>query len=245
MRKIIFILTFTILGAFSAIGQINNKSNFQKIKIDVNTVEYIEIRNIKEQLDTLSNKIKHLTNAQINLFVEKYNNSKPNGLRKTIPLYFISVYLNNGTKRVFRINGQYIKENNDYCFDLVDSKFIESFWNELNTDYIKNIRYVFEDYIKYQESTDSQENKDLMSKSLKSITILTNKDELNLLINVWMYYDPTDFSDIPEIYRILKNSKPQSIKAIKTRIKNKKKWETNESAPYSDLINLLKQLEDK
>ena len=115
----------------------------------------------------------------------------------------------------------------------------------MNVDHIKNIRYVFEDYIQYQESTDSQEDKDLITKSLKSLTTVTDKDNLDLLINVWMYYDPTDYPDIPEIYRILKDSRPHSIKAVKDRIDNKKEWETDDTAPYSDLKNLLQRLENE
>lgn len=111
--------------------------------------------------------------------------------------------------------------------------------------HIDNIRKIFENFIKYQESTDSNDNKDLMSKSLKSITSLKNKDELELLINVWMYYDPTDYPDIPEIYRILKDSRNYSIEAVKNRIDKKKEWETGDKAPYSDLKNLLKRLENE
>jgi hypothetical protein len=111
--------------------------------------------------------------------------------------------------------------------------------------HIDKIRKIFENYIKHQESTDSPDDKDLMSKSVKSLTSLSNKDELELLINVWMYYDPTDYPDIPEIYRILKNSRPLSIKAVKNRIDNKKEWETDDTAPYSDLQDLLKRLENE
>ena len=111
--------------------------------------------------------------------------------------------------------------------------------------HIDKISKIFENYIEYQESTDSPDNKDLMSKSLKAITSLTNKDELELLINVWMYYDPTDYPDNPEIYRILKISRPHSIDAVKNRIDNKKEWESDESAPYSDLKNLLQRLENE
>lgn len=108
--------------------------------------------------------------------------------------------------------------------------------------HIDKIRKIFENYTKHQESTDSPDNKELMSKSLKTIKSLSNKDELGLLINVWMYYDPTDYLDISEIYRILKNSRPHSIVAVKKRIDNKKEWETDDTAPYSDLKDLLKRL---
>lgn len=108
---------------------------------------------------------------------------------------------------------------------------------------IQNIKFVFEDYIKYQESTDSEADKVVMTNSLKSLDKITDIKELELLVNVWMYYDPTDFSSIPEIERILKDSRPESIEAVKKRIANKNELENEESAPYSDLKNLLKQLE--
>jgi len=126
----------------------------------------------------------------------------------------------------------------EICFKLQDKK-------ETSKQHIDRIKKVFEDYIKNQESTDSQDNKDLMTKSLKSLEIVNDKNDLDLLINVWMYYNPTDYPDISEIFRILKNSRPQSIEAVKTRIKNKKEWETNETAPYSDLKNLLQRLENE
>lgn len=109
--------------------------------------------------------------------------------------------------------------------------------------HVDKIRKIFENYIKYHESTDSPDNKDIMSKSLKSITSLSNKDELELLINVWMYYDPTDFPGRNLVYKILENSRPESVKAVKTRISNKKDWETDDTAPYSELNDLLKQLD--
>jgi hypothetical protein len=125
-----------------------------------------------------------------------------------------------------------------------DSKIVEQIARQdiVTKKHIDNIRRIFDNYIKYQESTDSKENKELMSKSLKSITMLSNMDELELLINVWMYYDPTDYPDITDVYRILKSSSPHSIEAVKNRIENRKEWETDNSAPYSDLQNLLNRL---
>jgi hypothetical protein len=108
---------------------------------------------------------------------------------------------------------------------------------------IKTIEKVFEDYIKYQESTDSQVDKDSMSKSLESLNVVVEPIDLDVLINVWMYYDPTDFPSRPLIYEILKNSRPSSIEAVKTRVKNKKEWESTGTAPYADLYELLKKLE--
>lgn len=110
-------------------------------------------------------------------------------------------------------------------------------------NHIQNIKNIFDDYVKYQESTDSQEHKNLMTKSLKSLNKLTDPNELDLLINVWMYYDPTDFPSRNAVFTILENSRPESIKAVKTRINNKKEWETDNTAPYSELNELLKQID--
>jgi hypothetical protein len=108
---------------------------------------------------------------------------------------------------------------------------------------IEAIKKVFDDYVKYQESTDSQDNKDLMTNSLKSLDKVTEPDELEILINVWMYYDPTDFSSRDLVFNVLQKNRPESIQAIKTRINNKKEWETDNTAPYSELNYLLKQLD--
>ena len=82
-----------------------------------------------------------------------------------------------------------------------------------------------------------------MAKSLESLNKLIDPNELDILINVWMYYDPTDFPSRNLVYKILENSRPQSVKAVKTRISNKKDWETDDTAPYSELNDLLKQLD--
>ena len=108
---------------------------------------------------------------------------------------------------------------------------------------IKTIEKIFEEFIKYKESSDSQEDKDLMTKSLQSLNGLIEQMDLNLLINVWMYYDPTDFTIRPLIYEILKKHRFASIEAIKTRIKNKKEWESIHIAPYAELFDLLEKLE--
>jgi len=150
-----------------------------------------------------------------------------NNKRKPIPTIFI--YKNDQLCSVTK---------NEICFKWQDKK-------QISNQHIDNIRKVFEDYIKYQESTDSQDDKNLMTESLKSLTVVTDKNELDLLIKVWMYYDPTDYPDIPEIYRILKDSRPHSIEAVKNRIDNKKEWETDDTARYSDLKNLLQRLENE
>ena len=108
---------------------------------------------------------------------------------------------------------------------------------------IEAIKKVFDKYVKYQESTDSQDNKDLMTNSLKSLDMVTEPDELEILINIWMYYDPTDFPSRDLVFNVLQKNRTESIQAIKTRINNEKEWETDDTAPYSELNYLLKQLD--
>lgn len=110
---------------------------------------------------------------------------------------------------------------------------------------IEAIKKVFVDYVKHKESTDSQDNKDLMTNSLKLLDKVTEPNELEILINVWMYYDPTDFPSRDLVFNVLQKNLRESIQAIKIRINNKREWETDDTAPYSELNYLLKQLETK
>ena len=82
-----------------------------------------------------------------------------------------------------------------------------------------------------------------MTEALQTIQQLKSEMDLIVLINVWMYYDPTDFPSRHLVYKILENSRPESIMAVNTRIANKQEWETDNAAPYSELIDLLEQLE--
>lgn len=113
------------------------------------------------------------------------------------------------------------------------------------TDPYSTSKRIFESYIEFEESTDSQENLD----SLKlSLSLLENQNvtekELTLVINIWMYYTVTDFSSVEYTWNVLKSHKTKSINALKKRIKNKMSWESEDSAPYSDLKVVLKQLQD-
>lgn len=245
VRQLTFKLTFILSTIFLACGQTKTQSNFEQSKLDIETIDFIEIDHKPEQYDTTQLEKKLLTAQQRKTFVAKWNNAKSVGPIKSMTRHFITVHFKDGTTRKFKGNGPILKENNDFGFDLGDSNFIETIWIDLNIDHMKNIRTVFEDYIQYHESTDAQEDKDLMTQSLKSLTTVTNKGDLDLLINVWMYYDPTDYQDIPEVYRILKGSSPQSIEAVKHRMNNKKTWEADDTSPYSDLKNLLKRLENE
>ena len=109
---------------------------------------------------------------------------------------------------------------------------------------IKNIRDIFIDYKTNEESIESEENKTTMTKSLNSLQSVTDKNDLELLINIWNYYDPTDYSCRGEIYKILLNNKTISINAVKDRMRHKMSWESADLSG-TEFKNLLEQLENK
>lgn len=138
MKHFAYVLTFIISTTLTACGQTKIKSNFEKSKIDIEAVDFIEINNKSEQLDTIQSDKKLLTEIQKNEFVNKWNNSKSVGPIKSMTKYFITIHFKDGATRKLRGNGQYLKEGNDFGFDLGDSKFLESIWTELNIYHIKN-----------------------------------------------------------------------------------------------------------
>ena len=106
---------------------------------------------------------------------------------------------------------------------------------------IKTVKRVFKDYIKYSESTDSQENKDSISKALKRLQVSSKEKDLFLLIEVWMYYDPTDFPTRELIEPIFFKNKEAANRAVHGRIRMRAKGE-DKTAPFSDLLDLKDRL---
>ncbi len=208
MRQLSFILILIISTTFTACEQTKSKSYFEKINIDIELVDFIEIKNTAGQSDTLENQTKPLTNNQKKLFVEKFNSSKFNGQRKAIPLYFIDVHFKDETKRSFRINGQYIKENNEYCFDLGDGSLIESIWNELNLSQ-SNTKFFIKDESKYSHTflAEFKARHIVYEKvSLIDDTLIVNNDQIGHIII------PTDLPLNQEVtYQKTENSKKQIL----------------------------------
>ena len=57
-----------------------------------------------------------------------------------------------------------------------------------------------------------------------------------------MYYDPTDYLDIPEIYKTLKESRPHRIKAVRNRIDYKQMGDSCEQERHKHYNIKLLQL---
>ncbi len=106
----------------------------------------------------------------------------------------------------------------------------------------QTVNRIFYNYIKNSETTDSKENKESMTKALKNLQFSSSKTELYLLINIWMYYDPTDYPTRDLINSIFFKNKLETIYNIDKRIKNKKDWESKANAPFSELFALKELL---
>lgn len=132
MKRQPIISTFFLIFFLTSCGQTKSKTYFKKINIDIESVDFIEINNKSEQFDTIQVGKKLLTEKRKNEFVNKWNSAKSVGPIKSMTRFFITVHFKDGTTRQFRGSGQYLKEGNDLGFDLVDSKYLETLWYELN-----------------------------------------------------------------------------------------------------------------
>jgi len=107
---------------------------------------------------------------------------------------------------------------------------------------IQTVERIFNNYIKSSGDIDSLDNERAMARALSSLRQESSEKDLPLLINVWMYYDPTNFSVRELIEPIFNKDKPSSLAAINRRLKKKTKGENNKTAPYTDLISLREKM---
>jgi hypothetical protein len=107
---------------------------------------------------------------------------------------------------------------------------------------IEAVKSLFKTFLKSTESVDSDSNKNLMTTALIALQKSNKNNDISILIEVWMYYDPTDFPTRKLVEPIFYKDIIATTKAIEKRLKNKKKWESKETAPYSDLIELKEVL---
>ena len=129
-----------------------------------------------------------------------------------------------------------------YCFLTIEIQAKKQSAHSTEKASVKTVKKIFSNYIKYSESTDSKENEEKMTEALQSLPKKCDEKDLALLIDVWMYYDPTDFPTRKLINPIFEENKEAALKAIDKRLKNKKKWESEGTAPYDDLVNLRQEL---
>ena len=107
---------------------------------------------------------------------------------------------------------------------------------------IKIVERVFKEYVAHEEDIDSDVNKAAMQQALKTLQTSARPSDLPVLINVWMYYDPTDFPTRDLIEPIFEKDRDSTLAAIGERLGRKEKWESDDMAPFSDLIALNERL---
>jgi len=136
MRHILIIFTLVV----SSCG-FQKSQSFGKKSIDKDSVDYIVI----EQWHKDSSAFR-LNNKQINDFIDKWNNSSSVGLYKYIAEYDLTVHFKNGLLRNFRINTEKIKENNDYCYNILDKDFFNNVWQQAKiSDSINDYKSITQD----------------------------------------------------------------------------------------------------
>ena len=97
---------------------------------------------------------------------------------------------------------------------------------------------IFTAYIEFQESTDLEQNKDSLRQAIPQIGRgegEIDSTSLQLLLNVWMYYDPTDFPTRSLVEARLREEVASSIEAVDVRWRNRKEWEREDGAPFAEL----------
>jgi len=109
-------------------------------------------------------------------------------------------------------------------------------------DALKNIRRIYEDFIVDVDGIDGEDNKNKMTQCLDNLNVVTNQKDLELLVNVWYYYDPTDYPCRNLVLKVLLQNKKESIDIVKNKLKNMKK---PYDGLYADYNYLLSQLEKK
>lgn len=92
---------------------------------------------------------------------------------------------------------------------------------------IETVKEIFDDYVKYDESTDSKDDKTAMEAALQTLAKTKNSvRDLKILLDVWMYYDPTDFPIRDLIVRSFNETGPRPKKPSTNGSLTKRKGKT-------------------
>ncbi len=109
----------------------------------------------------------------------------------------------------------------------------------------ETLKRIFTSFTEFQESTDSAENLDSMRQAIKLVGQDSNwiaPATLSVLLDIWMYYDVTDFPKREYVEKRLAERPHLSISAIDRRIHDKHEWEDVASSPLSELSDLREKL---
>lgn len=107
---------------------------------------------------------------------------------------------------------------------------------------VETIDLIFSNYIKYDKSIESEDDREVITVCLKQLGSKLTVEELTIILNVWMYYDPIDFPRKELTESIFKKNIGNSKIAIEERINQKLDWENENTGSYSELQKLLEKL---
>lgn len=124
MKYVVKLLIVIIILSCSS----KKQTNKQSIKINLAKIDKVYLKKEFYGIDTVE-----LSQNQINLFVNKWNNSESKGLYKMKPRFYMTIKFKNDSIRNFRVNGQLIKEQGDWAFSIGDSVLINSFWKSISS----------------------------------------------------------------------------------------------------------------
>ena len=247
MRNMVLLLLCVFLSSCLGKKEINN------FRLTLNEEEVLKV------IAECENGSTQLNSIEQELLIHKINSAKKEiGLIKGIVRQSFDIYLSTNDTIRIRLIDRWLKWNKsgDWAYELdIEDDFLSKLCSKasknqaslLSSLEIRNplhtIERIFNQYSEYQESTDSRDNLDSLKASLKILEFRKlSEDDLTLIINVWMYYTVTDFSTLEYTEKVLFANSERSIKAVSQRIAIKKKWETIDSAPYSELKGLLEKL---
>ncbi len=103
---------------------------------------------------------------------------------------------------------------------------------------IQVVNKIFNEYKTNYEGVESTENKVAMKKALLALQVSYKESDLQLLINVWLYYDPTDFPTREFVEPIFYKNKKMTLKAIDYRLAHKLSWEIKLGVDLNELKTL-------
>ncbi len=110
----------TALVLFSLAILLNSCND--KLRLDRNKVEYIEIR---KQADTVSLR---LTSAQIDDFIDNLNKSSVKGLTKYLPEYTLILHFQGDSVITYRTSKNLIKQSDDKTFVIERTDYFRTLW---------------------------------------------------------------------------------------------------------------------
>ena len=132
MRNISALIILVVI--ITSFGKIKTISEGYKLKINKELVDSIEITNNCSPCDSCRFVTYKLNESMTNNLIDRLNESNSKDSCKYTVLYWLEIHFNNGTYRTFRVNGALIKEKDNLCFDIKDSKWFEELYKELSNE---------------------------------------------------------------------------------------------------------------